>query len=70
MTTLLQKAIRKVEKLPKRQQDEIATLIIDEISDEIKWDEAFSRSGHVLEKLSEEAIQEYKEGKTRLLDLD
>lgn len=44
MTNLLEKAIARIEQLPTAQQDAIAALILDEIEDEERWDEAFARS--------------------------
>jgi len=42
--TLLEMAIAEVRKLPQDKQDAIATLIIEELEDERRWDSAFSSS--------------------------
>ncbi|NET34213.1 MAG: hypothetical protein F6K19_19685 [Cyanothece sp. SIO1E1] len=44
MTELLQRAIAEITKLSDEQQDAIATLIIEELEDEAKWDATFSNS--------------------------
>lgn len=42
--TLLEMAIAEVRKLPQDKQDAIATLIIEELEDQRRWDSAFSSS--------------------------
>ena len=59
MTELLQRAIAKLQTLPESEQDAIAAMILEEIEDERRWDEAFSRSPDVLAKLAASAMAEY-----------
>ncbi len=70
MTKLLEKALLRAEQLPEEQQDAIASLILEEIEDEARWDEAFSRSLDVLERLAAEADEEDRAGLTEELDPD
>ncbi len=70
MSELLDKAIAKVKKLPKFQQDEIAATILEELEDEARWDSAFSKSPDLLAKLAAKALAENEAGKTKELDLD
>lgn len=65
MTELLEKAFAKVSELPEKEQNEIASLILEEITDEQKWQKSFANSTTQLEILAEEALREYKLGKTR-----
>ncbi len=65
MTKLVEQAFAKVSELPEQEQNEIATLILKEIADEEKWQKSFTNSQTQLEILAEEALQEYKQGKTR-----
>ncbi|MBF0337212.1 MAG: hypothetical protein HQL05_05210 [Nitrospirae bacterium] len=52
-------------------QDSATTLkIIDELIDDIKWDIAFSNSQDFLDRMAGEALQEYEEGITELLNID
>lgn len=44
MTALLQRAIAETSKLSDEQQDAIASLILEELEDEAKWDAKFSNS--------------------------
>jgi hypothetical protein len=65
MTVLLKKAIKKVSTLSKNEQDELAQLILDEISDEKKWSDKFYKSQSVLSLLADEAVRENIGGKTK-----
>ncbi|MBE0426160.1 MAG: hypothetical protein IBX72_05895 [Nitrospirae bacterium] len=69
MTTLLKKAFDEVSKLPQSEQEAIAALILDEIASEQKWDELFAKSQDKLSQLADEALEEFKKGKTKPLDL-
>ena len=62
MTKLLEEAIAAVTQLPESQQDAIASLIIEEIASEKKWQEAFEKSQPQLEQLAEEALEEFRQG--------
>jgi hypothetical protein len=70
MTELLEQAIAEVKKLPTAEQDAIAALILEELEDEIRWDEAFGKSQDALARLAAEALAEDQAGKTRELDPD
>jgi len=68
MTELLEKAIAKLKTLPASEQNAIAAIILIELKDEIRWDEAFTGSKDTLAKLAAEAMAEYHAGKTQELD--
>ena len=70
MTALLQKAMNQINALPPEEQDAVASLILEEIESEKRWDELFAGSQGQLARLAEEAITEYKAGKTKPLDPD
>ncbi len=70
MTELLQKAFDRAATLPPEEQDAIATRLIDEIESECKWDDLFSRSQDLLEKMANEALAEHRRGLTEPLDPD
>ena len=61
MVTELKKAIEKAEKLSDKEQQVIAQLIVDEIS----WDQTLKDSEKQLSSLAQEAMDEYKKGKTK-----
>ena len=68
MTELLEQAIAQLKTLPANDQDAIATIILEELEDEVRWDSTFAKSQDVLAKLAAEAMAEYREGKTQELD--
>lgn len=70
MTTLLEKAIAELAKLPENQQDSMAQWILDELEDESRWDRAFAASLPQLEKLGKQALEDYRAGRTRELNPD
>ena len=70
MTDLLEKAIAQLKTLPTTKQDAIATLILEEITDEAQWEASFAKSPDVLAKLATAAMAEYHAGKTEELDLE
>jgi hypothetical protein len=70
MTKLLEKAIQEAKKLPKRRQDAIAALILDEITDEKMWDEAFARSQPQLAKLAKKVRRDIKAGRVTKMGMD
>jgi len=67
MTKLLEKAFRKASALPAREQDSLASLLLEEIESERRWDELFAKSAPQLEQLANEALAEHRAGKTRPL---
>ncbi len=64
MTALLEKAVHEISSLPNEQQDALASLILEEMESEAKWDKLFSESQSQLSKLASRAIEDYKTGKT------
>ena len=68
MTKLLEQAIAQVKQLSEPEQDTIAALILEELEDERLWNEAFSSSAQVLEKLLAEAEAEERAGLTQEFD--
>lgn len=70
MTKLLERAVKKIEALPDREQDAIAALILEELEDETRWDNTFARTQEALARLAAEAMAEDRAGKTEALDPD
>jgi len=67
VTNLLKKAVTVVSKLPKKEQDAIAALILEELADEQRWAQAFAASQRQLSILAKEAL-EHHSGETKLLE--
>lgn len=68
MSELLEQALSRLKTLSASEQDEIATIILEEIEDESRWDNVFANSKDVLAKLAVEAMAEYRAGKTQELE--
>lgn len=65
MTKLLEKALEEVAKLPASEQDAVAALLLEELASEQRWSASFGKSQDKLAKLAEEALAEYKAGRTK-----
>jgi hypothetical protein len=70
MTDLLRRAFEKAAReLSDDEQDEMGRRLLELIeSDEKRWDEAFARSGEQLDRLAEEALEDFRAGRTTPLD--
>lgn len=64
ITESLAKAIERASERSVEEQDLIATLILDELDAERKWDVLLAHSGSKLAELANRAIAEHRAGKT------
>lgn len=64
MTQLLEKAISEIKKLPNDEQDAIAAVLMAELESERRWERAFDSTAEQLSRLADEALAEYRAGKT------
>ncbi|OGF74396.1 hypothetical protein A2W57_02340 [Candidatus Giovannonibacteria bacterium RIFCSPHIGHO2_02_43_16] len=61
MTTLLEKAVKKLEDLPKKLQNNYASIIFEELDNEARWDKLFSgTSGKKIKKMEKIGRSEIK----------
>lgn len=67
MTDLLEKAFREAARLPPEEQDRLASIILADLESERRWEQAFSESQDVLNRLADEALDEDEAGKTEPL---
>jgi hypothetical protein len=70
MTGLLEKAFAEISKLPRQEQDAIAVWILEELASERRWEETFASSTDALAQLADEALAEFRAGRTHVLDPD
>ncbi len=68
MTKRLEEAIAEASKLPNQHQDTLATIILEEIAAQERWDIAFSSSQEQLTKLADEALAEFRQNKTKPME--
>ena len=67
MTRLLEKALEQVSRLPESEQDALAAIVLQELASERRWSESFEKSQDQLAELTEQALAEYKAGRTKPL---
>ncbi len=72
MSQLMERAIREARQLPESDQEAIASIILQEIESERRWEELFSRpeSADVLSRMADEALAGMRAGHAIKLDLD
>ena len=70
MTQLLEQAIGEARKLPASEQDAIAALILEELADERRWDEAFAGSQDQLSALAAKVRRDVADGRVRDVGID
>ena len=72
MSQLMELAIQKVKQLPEEDQESIASIILQEIESEHRWDELFARpeSADLLSRMADEALAESRAGHARKLDVN
>lgn len=68
MTRLLDQALARVSQLPDDEQDAGAALILAELEDEDRWNDAFASSTDHLAALADEALTEHRRGETQPFD--
>ncbi len=70
MTELLERVIEQLQTFDADKQNAIASLILEELEDEEKWDAQFANSQDLLARLGAEAVAEHEAGLTQDLDAD
>ena len=67
MTKLLEQAFQAAAQLPPDQQDALAAILLKELESEQRWDQLFAASQDTLANLADEALAEYRAGRTKPL---
>jgi hypothetical protein len=70
VTQLLEQAFSEAAKLTEVEQNTLAKWLLAELASERRWNELFAKSEDLLNQLAEEALEDYRQGKTELLDPD
>ena len=70
MTDLLKKAFEAASHLPEEEQKALAVAILAEVASEADWDKRFEGSSEALGRLADEALTEFRRGRTEPLDPD
>ena len=67
MTQLLEKVVEELRKLPPAEQDALAAVLLRELASEHRWNNLFADSQETLARVAEDALAEYRAGKTEPL---
>ena len=70
MTELLERAFTEASKLPVKEQNAMAALLLEELASEQRWEAAFASSAQPLAEMARAALREFEAGKTRPMDAD
>lgn len=70
MTELLERAFTEASKLPEKEQDAMAALLLEELASEKRWETAFASSPRQLSTMARAALREFAVGEPRFLDAD
>lgn len=70
MTELLARAFEHASGLPDDRQDELARQILEDVMGESKWDKTLAHSQDQLGKLADQALEEFRAGRTLEMGFD
>jgi hypothetical protein len=72
MSRLMEQAIQKLKARPDSDQDALASIMLQEIEAEQRWDQLFARpeSAELLSRMADRALDEARASQARKLDLD
>ena len=70
MTSLLEQALAEVKKLPESEQDAIASLILDELADERRWQESLAYSQEALARVVQKVSEDIRAGRVKSGGID
>ena len=70
MTQLLENALKKVSRLSPEKQDVIASLILAELEDDQRWDDAFANLQPALSKVAQKVRKDIKRGRVKKMGFD
>ena len=68
MNKLLETAFAEASRLPEEEQEAFAAWMLDELASERRWQTLLERRPDVLERLADEALADYRAGRTEELD--
>ena len=72
ISKLLSNVIQQAQSLPIAIQDELAEQFLEDVENEIKWQETLSKPQEslVLEKMARKVLENYQAGRTKVIDFD
>ncbi len=70
MTKLLKEAFELASRLPEAEQDALGAILLEEMADQKRWQQAFRRGEPKLAELAAEALEELRSGRSLPMDFD
>ena len=70
MSQLLDRVIEEMRKLSAPEQDAIAAVILEELADERRWDDAFAQSQEQLARLADKVRADIRAGRAKNVGID
>ncbi|MER3482058.1 MAG: hypothetical protein C4332_01700 [Meiothermus sp.] len=70
MSTLKERALEQIAKLPEADQDLVWAQVLEDIESELRWDEAFAKSEDKLSKIAAKVKADIKAGKRKEMGFD
>ncbi len=68
MTQALSAAVATAAQLPEEEQDALAAILLEEMESEERWSSLFADSQNLLERMANEAIQDFQAGRVQPID--
>ena len=68
MTQALSAAVASAAKLPDEEQNVLAAILLEEMESEERWSALFADSQNLLERMANEAIQDFQAGRVHPID--
>jgi hypothetical protein len=68
MTQALSAAVATAAQLPEEEQDALAAILLEEMESEERWSTLFADSQNLLERMANEAIQDFQAGRVQPID--
>jgi len=68
MTQALSTAVATAAQLPDEEQDALAAILLEEMESEERWSALFADSPNLLERMANEAIQDFQAGGVQPID--
>ena len=68
MTQALSTAVGTAAQLPEEEQDALAAILLEEMESEERWSALFADSPNLLERMANEAIQDFQAGRVQPID--
>lgn len=68
MTQALSTAVATAAQLPEEEQDALAAILLEEMESEERWSALFADSPNLVERMANEAIQDFQAGRVQPID--